>query len=106
MIVMAVTAVIAAIYCFFTPIAWQGGVVVGRPLRIRGRPARPSMRDGDEWTRGEQPNPERLDVFTVRHSRPCWRNARHVTDWSAEIRSLGTAFRFRADSIRHPAITM
>jgi hypothetical protein len=36
----------------------------GRPLRIRGRQLHPSLREGSDWTLGDQPNPEGLDDRT------------------------------------------
>jgi len=36
----------------------------GRPLRIRGRQLHPSLREGSDWTFGDQPNPEGLDDRT------------------------------------------
>lgn len=56
------------------PLGWFGGILAvglsglggawGRPLRVRGRQLHPNLREGSDWTRGEQPCPDGLDEAT------------------------------------------
>jgi hypothetical protein len=45
-------------------LAAGGGGAWGRPLRIRGRQLHPTLRNGADWTAGDQPNPAGLDAAT------------------------------------------
>jgi hypothetical protein len=64
----------AVLLALGAPIGWLLGSVAialdgmggawGRPLRIRGRQLHPELREGSDWTRGAQPNPEHLDTHT------------------------------------------
>jgi hypothetical protein len=44
----------------------------GRPLRVRGRQLHPELREGSDWTRGERPDPSRLDEHTRRALEALW----------------------------------
>jgi hypothetical protein len=44
----------------------------GRPLRVRGRQLHPELKEGADWTCGEQPDASRLDAATRRALEALW----------------------------------